>query len=341
MGQSLRKGSRIALVANDAIGNFVVSTPLLQVLRRQHPDAHIHYVSGPRVAELLATCDLIDSYGYLSGDEPTSTDVSAKRDAVPFDLTINLERSSEAMRRAADLARDGFVAGPCAGRDGASQLPQPDDERGRLWNDPDWTAPDLVDRYSFLRSPFIGEIFCRLLYWEGAIPPYRIPIEAVAASAPDVLISCSASLEQKLWTTESWLAAVEWLGARGLKVGLLGAAASTQRKRWIGAAMEDEILANSSVYDLRGRWTLPQVAGAIERCRLVLTLDNGVLHIAAAVGKPIVGLYRAGIHRLWTPPVSNLCALWPPTPDAPVASIPVERVIRTLEQLFVATGSLA
>jgi ADP-heptose:LPS heptosyltransferase len=158
---------------------------------------------------------------------------------------------------------------------------------------------------------------------------------------PDVLIACSASLEEKLWPADGWLAAVEWLGARGLEVGLLGAAPSTQRQKWQGAGIEDEILTRSPVLDLRGRWTLPQVAGAIERCRLVLTLDNGILHIAAAVGGPIVGLYRAGIHRLWAPPVRDLSALWPSRSDAPVASIPVEDVIRTLEQLLAATRSLA
>jgi ADP-heptose:LPS heptosyltransferase len=341
MGQSLRKGSRIALVANDAIGNFVVSTPLLQALRRQHPDACIHYVSGPRVAEFLAASDLIDSYEYLAGDRGTSSGHPPARDIAPFDLTINIERAPEAMRKAAELAQDGWVAGPCMTGGGPSPLPQPDDARGRLWDDPDWTSPELTSRYPFLQSPFIGEIFCRLLYWEDAIPPYLIPVEPVTTAVPDVLIACSASLEGKLWTADNWLAAVEWFGARGLDVGLLGAPPSTQREKWKGAGIEDEILARSPVLDLRGRWTLPQVAGALERCRLVLTLDNGILHIAAAVGAPIVGLYRSGIHRLWAPPVPSLCALWPSTPDAPVASIPVEDVLNTLEQLLAATGSLA
>jgi len=339
-GESLPRGSHVALLANDAIGNFVVSTPLLQAIRRQHPQCHIHYVSGPRVTEFLAKSDLMDSYEFLGARSDASQRGRADTAPSSFDLTINLERSPEAMRRAAELAASGLVAGPCMGADG-SPFPQPDDERGRLWEDGAWTAPDLMHRYPILRSPFIGEIFCRLAYWDGEIPPYRIPVEDPVSPVPDMLIACSASLEEKLWTVEGWLAAVAWAQGRGLAVGLVGAPPSAQRERWKGAAIEDELVARSAVHDLRGTWTLPQVAGALSRCRLVLTLDNGILHIAAAVGTSIVGLYRPEIHRLWAPPSANLRAVWPAVPQATVATIGVDDVIGELELSLAAAGSLA
>jgi ADP-heptose:LPS heptosyltransferase len=43
--------------------------------------------------------------------------------------------------------------------------------------------------------------------------------------------------------------------------------------------------------------------------KAVLTLDNGILHLAAATTTPTVGLYRYGIHRLWAPPAPNLTVL--------------------------------
>jgi ADP-heptose:LPS heptosyltransferase len=37
------------------------------------------------------------------------------------------------------------------------------------------------------------------------------------------------------------------------------------------------------------------------RAKAVLTLDNGIMHLAATTGTPVVALFRHGIHRLWKP----------------------------------------
>jgi ADP-heptose:LPS heptosyltransferase len=57
----------------------------------------------------------------------------------------------------------------------------------------------------------------------------------------------------------------------------------------------------------------------------VITIDNGILHLAAATGTPTVGLFRHGIHRLWAPPFANLTVLTPGEKKA-VAEIPVQVV---------------
>ena len=59
---------------------------------------------------------------------------------------------------------------------------------------------------------------------------------------------------------------------------------------------------------MRGRITLPQVAGAIAKAKAVVSLDNGILHLACSTATPTVGLYRNGIHRLWAPPRCRLKA---------------------------------
>jgi len=74
---------------------------------------------------------------------------------------------------------------------------------------------------------------------------------------------------------------------------------------------------------------LPAVAGALARAKAVLTLDNGILHMAAAAGAPTVGLFRHGIHRLWAPPVAGLTVLTAGE-GKPVSEIQPERVIEAV-----------
>ena len=65
--------------------------------------------------------------------------------------------------------------------------------------------------------------------------------------------------------------------------------------------------------DLRGRTNLIELAGTCKGTRAVISVDAGPLHVAAAVGTPVmavVGNDMEGIGaspiRLWLPPKKNL-----------------------------------
>jgi heptosyltransferase-2 len=73
-----------------------------------------------------------------------------------------------------------------------------------------------------------------------------------------------------------------------------------------GAADVQACMAAPSL-DLAGKTTLPQLAAVLARCDLFLGADSGVMHVAAAVGAPIVALFGP----------SNALAWGPWTPDAP------------------------
>lgn len=354
-GEALEPGFRVAVVANDALGNFVVSTPLLQMLRLAGA-GHVAYFGGQRTWEFIAADtppsfalepsinadsaaeergrgrddgSLID-YGFpLFGPEPSEALKALSGD---YDLVVNIEVSMLAKVAAAALAGpNGYVAGPSLGLEGRGELPFPDDEIGRLWADTDWTAPDLTQRYPSLKSGFIGEIFCRGAYLKGDVPPYRVPEAEPSQAIPDVLIATSASLPEKLWTLDGWQESLLFTKNEGLSCGLIGAKPSDQGRYWQGAMLEDRLVSEGLAEDLRGAFTLPQVVGALRKCRAVLTLDNGILHLACAAEKPTVGLFREGIHRLWAPPSPYLTVLIPGAEQS-VAMIEPNRVIAELEK---------
>jgi ADP-heptose:LPS heptosyltransferase len=111
-------------------------------------------------------------------------------------------------------------------------------------------------------------------------------------------------------------------------VGLLGAKPKTQSAFWKGASDEDKFV-EAGVLDFRGEFTLPEVVGAISRAKLVVTLDNGIMHLASATDTPVVALFREGIHRLWAPPNPHLTVLHP-APSSDVKEISVDDVIQAL-----------
>ncbi|MCW5940719.1 MAG: hypothetical protein KIS66_00715 [Fimbriimonadaceae bacterium] len=327
-GDPVRPGGRIAVVSNDALGNFVAVTPLLQMLRREVSPACVDYFGGHRVQEMAGASDLPTRAYPLHG--------TPLRDALswlpsdPYDLVINVEWTAWPKAFAGLLAGESTpVCGPSVGEGGRGDLPFADDLRGALWQDQGWIAESLPVRYPFLRSGFIGEIFARLAYLEGAVPRYRLPQAEPDGNVPDVLIATAASLPEKLWPIAKWVAVLERCRAEGWSVGLLGAKPSAQGRFWMGAAEEETLVERGLVHDLRGRFTLPQVVGASARARRVLSLDNGILHFAVAAGTPTVGLFRHGIHRLWAPPFDGLTVLTPGE-GGQVADIEVDQVWNSL-----------
>lgn len=325
-GQPLPAGCRIAVVANDAIGNFVVVTPLLSLLRSELSPSIVDFWGGTRTLELQDASELIDrSFAHLGR---TAAAVCAEiLSEGAYDLVVNVEVSPWSKAVAALLGRsNAFVCGPSMDSECRGDASLGCDLRAKLWADPDWTSDTLVERFPFLNTGHISEIFCRLAFRTGIIPPYVLPSAPVQEAVPDVLVATAASGEDKLWPSQSWTEILRKLRDRGLRVGLLGAAPTSQRRYWTGGEAEDGWAQSGLVEDWRGRLTLPQVVQAASQCSAMVCLDNGVLHMACSTKTPVVGLFRHGIHRLWAPRVANLTVITPGEGRA-VRDIPPSKVL--------------
>jgi ADP-heptose:LPS heptosyltransferase len=298
--EPLPPAPHIAVIANDAIGNFVIATSMAVMLRRRFPSARLELWSGSRVRELVGPGCVFDAlHEFLR--EPEETVRARAAQSSSLDLVINIEDSEQARALPRLLCGAATrVCGPALTESGES-LAWPDDDRGALWADRAWTSLDVRARHPFLQSPYIGEFFCRLAYLEGDVPQAQVRQEQWDGEQPDVLIAMSASLPEKIWSNEGWVSALEGLRDCGLSVGLVGAAPGAQKAHWLGVDAEDDVVKRGLAVDLRGALRLPQVVSAMMRARLVLTLDNGIMHLAATTPVPVVALFRHGIHRLWKP----------------------------------------
>jgi ADP-heptose:LPS heptosyltransferase len=332
-GQRLSGDVRVAVIANDALGNYVVATPLLQAVRRKFNPKRLDFYSGHRTEELWSVDPNIDAGFRIFGGSPRKTTITALERGA-YDLVINLESSHWARSFAAVLSDENtYVVGACLSPNGRDELPFGSDLIGRLAEDPDWTSAEMLTRYPMLCSSFIGEIFCRLVYIEGPVPAYSVPTAPPSIDIPPLLIGASASLVEKLWPTERWIETLSELSKMGLRAGLLGARPSAQRQYWRGDETEQLLVDRGLVDDLRGRLTLPEVVGSLDAARAVLTLDNGIMHLGAATQTPVVGLFRHGFHRLWAPPSRNVTVIAPPEGSS-VADISVEEVLKEARNAF-------
>lgn len=90
----------------------------------------------------------------------------------------------------------------------------------------------------------------------------------------------------KRWPPEHFRALAERLLARrDCRVALMGSSAEAALCEQVGHGLGPEIL------NLAGRTPIPLWAAALERCAAVVCNDSGGMHLASAVGVPVVALY--------------------------------------------------
>jgi heptosyltransferase-2 len=144
----------------------------------------------------------------------------------------------------------------------------------------------------------------------------RLLARAGASNSPYAVIAAGASYgPAKQWGPERFAAVAADLAARrDLAVVLVGSAADRPAAAQVAA---DRGLARARVVNLAGRTTLAELVGLLDGARAVVSNDSGVMHVAAALGRPTAAIFGS-TSPVWTsasaPWVANVYAAYPCSP---------------------------
>lgn len=129
--------------------------------------------------------------------------------------------------------------------------------------------------------------------WDIPISPaaHEFAQTHLPGDTPTLLVSPCSSHRLRNWRPERYAAAMDHAATRhGMRIALCGGPSAYERQ------FGDEILARvkqCAPIDLIGKDTLKQLLALLRRASLVLTPDSGPMHIANAVGTPVLGLHAA------------------------------------------------
>jgi heptosyltransferase II len=133
---------------------------------------------------------------------------------------------------------------------------------------------------------------------------YRLPIRAADVEFVDnimreyrlgandkiVAVSPASKFQSKTWPLENYVKVINQLiSLYGIKVLLIGGINEIDSGKYL------EEKCGVDVVNLISKTNFMQSAEALSRCRLLLANDCGPVHLAAAVGVPVVGIY-ASVH---------------------------------------------
>jgi ADP-heptose:LPS heptosyltransferase len=317
VNQPLRSNPHLAVFGSNKVGNFVVIMPLLRGLKEKYPDCTIDFFGSEATRQFEIHCPYIDWRFSLYNDSheilaELAQVVQERRNvAGPYDLAINCDEFSPINLVMTTALRPQYVTGSALTKDFQDKLhggenPTPVQ---RMLQDQDWNGVDFVNRHpDVVSSNYIGEIFCRLGYVETDFFKLELPGKPPQFAVPDVLIHVTATRPAKLWPLAAWQQVVNWCTEQGLSVGLVGSPPKIQKSLYNAGSIEDDLLASTSLIDLRGQTSLLELAGTFQITKAFISVDTGPLHIAAAAGCPTIAIFGndadgngASPIRLWAP----------------------------------------
>lgn len=277
----------ILILKPSSLGDVVQAIPVLRLLRRRFPQAFIAWwVDASLVSLLEGDPDLNEVIPFnraelrrwQGGRNFVRSVLKMRRRH--FDWVIDLQGL---LRSGAVgwVANGGLTIGVDDPREGASAFYDLSVRR------PSATT-HAVDWYLEVLKT-LGVPVHRDFDW---LPLRRDVAESVERKWPSggrrwVCLQPGARWWNKRWPIEHFQGLMRELGAGNPQFGF--AVLGGKDDRALGETLAR--VAPDRVVDLTGRTTLPEMIEWLRRCELMVTNDTGPMHAAAALGKPVVGVF--------------------------------------------------
>lgn len=277
---------RILIVLFGAIGDVVRAMPLAMRVRREFPKSRITWAVEPPAAPLLERHPAIDERLVFRRDLgarafwPFLAAIRRRR----FDLTLDLQRhlkSGIVSRASGAPIRIGFHRANT--KEGNWLFNSRTIPAQRHWSSKLRQYLAFADALGLEKAPIE---FGLALGREEEAGVERL-LDGV--ESPFVAAFVGSTWQSRWWSAEQTAAVLRALRARfGLAAVLIGAPG-----REAEFARDIERASAGEAKNLAGRTSLRDLIGVFARARVAFGPDSGPMHIAAAVGTPVVSLWGA------------------------------------------------
>ncbi len=279
---------RLLVRAPNWIGDVVLSLPALRDLRRRYLSARLEVLARPWIAELYRAVPEVDAVIESGG---FAADAATLRER--FDLGVLLPNSfatALALWRAGVPERWGYAT-DARGALLTRSCPVPASVRGQSQV---YYYRAMLDGLGLAVSgPPDASLACPDAWAERGRTLLGDPGPWIGVN-PGAFYGTA-----KRWPPERFAAAAALVARRtGARVAIVGAAA----ERLLGEEVAAQLGGAARV--LCGETTLADLVGVLKQLRLLLTNDSGPMHLAAALGTPLVAVFGSTDWRE-TAPVSE------------------------------------
>ena len=271
---------KILVIRGGAIGDFILTLPVLSALRRQFPRTHLEVLGYPHIAGLALAGGLVQRVqsiearslaGFFAKDGALAEDLVDYFSE--FDIIISyLYDPDEIFQANVRLCSQGqFIAGP-----------------HRADNGEGLHASEVLLKPLERLAVFDAEAVPRLEVGRA--------FETTVATGRWLAAHPGSGSEKKNWPESKWLELLRYLmQTTTLKLLLVGGEAERERLGRLEAA-----LPGTRIKVMQSA-PLPELAQWLASCVGFVGHDSGISHLAAAVGLPALILWGDTEETVWRP----------------------------------------
>jgi len=272
---------RILIVKPSSLGDIIHSLPVLWELRRLYPGAHIGWVVKEVWRDIIADNPLLDEVIVLKKGVGGFLSAVKNIRKAGYDTVIDLQ----------GLFRSGLMtllsgASEKTGFSNAREL-------AHLFYNHTVAVPPgtvhAVERYLEILKPIQNDRPHFPLYTDIDDAEWVkdfLRTNNLSHARPLIAVNPSARWEKKRWPITSYAALINQL-IQELKAGII----ILGSKEDIPLAEKISSLVSGKPLVAAGKTSLKTLSALLERVDLLVTNDSGPMHIAAALGTPVVALF--------------------------------------------------
>lgn len=305
---------RILVIRGGAIGDFLVTLPLLAALRSRLPGNRIEVLGYPHIADLARAHGLVEAVhpidsrplaGFFAAGSVLAPSLSAFFSGFHLIISHLYDPDLIFQSNIASVSKAQFLQG----------LHRPD---------------ETTDRHA---TEQILDVLQRLAIFD-ADPVPRLAPPLQHPGQPDTLVVHPGSgSPRKNWPEDRWATLLEQvMDGSEARVLLVGGEAEEGRLERLAARLPQERR------EILRSQPLVTVAQRLRGCRGFLGHDSGITHLAAALGLPGIALWGPSRAQIWSPRGGDI-RLVLAQPDLESLGVPVVHQALLIHLPWLASGT--
>ena len=269
------------------LGDVILTTPFLEVLRRAAPHSHITYVMDEKLQvvmqynpniDALVTVDKKGRHNSISGLNEVAKEIN--RQGKP-DIVINLhpnERTSYLAWKIGAKVTTGmshFLFRPFMTK--YTRLDRKTLHAADMYI-------NVLEQLGVSNTMNHGLTIETSEAWDNQAHDFY---ETYDVTRDDIVIgfNIGSAVPEKRWPRERFAHVADYFGHQGYKTVFFGGPMDQDMVNDVVQVMETEPIITT------GKFSLGPLASAMKRCQLMITNDSGPMHVAISQHVPIVALY--------------------------------------------------
>lgn len=298
---------KILVIRGGAIGDFILTLPVLAALRQQFRQAQLEVLGYPHIVQLAAAGGLVNRVQPIEARGLAS--FFARHGELPEDLRdyfsefniilsylydpdeifqTNVKRCSPAQ----------FIAGP--------------------------HRPDEAERIHATKV-FLQPLERLAIFDADAVPRLTL-VSRPSTFAPALVLHPGSGSERKNWPEQKWAELIaQLLAIPRVNLLLVGGEAEGERLQKLAAALPPTRVS------VARNLPLVELAHRLKTCVGFVGHDSGITHLAAALGLPCVVLWAHTIEEIWRPQGERVQIL---RETSGLQELSVARVLTALQPLL-------